>query len=482
MWELRILELLIAFFLLLPLIRPFIKGLWTMDGLAVLPILALGIAAGLFPAYGIRPECFPLIVYAIILNIANLPALSSVLRRLKNDNFRDRGPLSTGIFLGLLVAVTALAVYFVPSLDVDMAASGVHSTLVRDTNRNVDLFLRIYRPDKPEQSGKSALLMLIPPAAGSLLTVDRLCGELSQRGFVVLTYSRKGIDAPAVEDNGTKHLLSLAGNIRLLRAIFHGTTWAAANNLGRSLEEERKQDLEFLLSSLKNRDGIGNLLSEHTNQNLVFIAGFGAGGAAVVSLAASPGFAAKNPAVRGIIGLESPILSALGQESPKTLDISRKEAGWLQFFWANSSVRIANLKPRKVKGIDQLPLPEVPTLFILSDRALYSRYRERRYMSALESFRKGASPAALVMVPGAGPLDYSDAPEKYPLLSLLLTGDMAPVWTRADYLPGTASLIINFAAAVEKTGPFKRTILDKNIYININRAWNMTPSEYILGL
>jgi hypothetical protein len=318
---------------------------------------------------------------------------------------------------------------------------------------------------------------------GSLMTVDRLCGELSRRGFTVLTYSRKGIDSPAIGDPGTKLPLSPTRNIRLLRIIFQGTEWAAANMLGRALEEERKLDLVFLLTSLKNRGGIGNFLTEDTDRDHVFIAGFGAGGAAAVSLAASPGFAAANPAVQGIIGLECPILSSLGQEPVKTVGVSREEAGWLQFFRANLGNWIANLGPKRVTGIEKPPLPEVPAFYILSDRALNAQRRENRYLSIRESFRMGNSPAALAMVPGAGPLDYSDVPATYPLLSLLFSGDTAPVWTREDYLHGTASLIINFAAALSQTqAVFNRTVLDRNISIDTNRAWNLTAPGYILGL
>jgi hypothetical protein len=475
MGELRVLELLIALFLLLPLIRPFIKRLGHMDGLAALPLLALGITAGLFPAYGIRPECFPLIFYVIILNIANFPALLAVFRRLRNDDFRDRGPLVSGLALVLLTAVTALAVGFAPSVDTTLTDSGINTAIVRDTDRNIDLFIRIYGPEGTAGS-QQPLMVLIPPAAGSLLAVDRLCGELSRRGFRVLTYSRKGIDAPAIGDDGTRLLLSPLGNIRLLRVIFQGTAWAGAHTLGRALEEERKRDLVFLLSSL------GNLLPAHTDRDHVFIAGFGAGGAAAISLAASPGFAARNPAVRGIIGLESPILSALDREPKKTVGISREEAGWPQFLWATVSVWVANLGPKRVKGIEKLSLPEVPALCILSDRALDSRRGENRYRGVQESFRNGSSPAVLAMVPGAGPLDYSDVPEKYPLLSLLFPGAKPPVWAREDYLPGTAALMVNFAAALGETVSFQRTVLDRTIHINTNRAWNMTAPEYILGL
>jgi hypothetical protein len=132
---------------------------------------------------------------------------------------------------------------------------------------------------------------------------------------------------------------------------------------------------------------------------------------------------------------------------------------------------------------------EVPSLFILSDRALSRSWRrEQRYQSVIETYRKAVKPAALVMVSGAGPLDYSDVPEKYPLLSRLFPGDAEPLWTREDYLSGTVSLIANFCAALLEDGATQRTpaiqrmALDRAIHVEANGAWNLAAVTYILGL
>jgi hypothetical protein len=491
MWELRTLELLIALFLLLPLIRPFFKGFWAIDGLAILPLLALGVGIGIFPAYGIRPECLPLILYVIFMNIANRPALGAIFRQLKNDDFRDRGIMSSCVLLALLIAVTALAVCFAPSLDTTLTGSGARSATVRDERRNVELFVRVYAPELPAGTGtaeKRPLMILMPPAAGSLLTVDRLCEELSRKGFTTLAYSRRGVDAPAIQTNGRKRLLSPAGTLRLLRAIFQGTRWTGANAVGCALEAKRKQDLAFLLASLRNRwdpalrESIEMLLGDHTDRGVIFIAGYGAGGAAAASLSAEPGFAARNPSVRGIIGLESPILSALGQAPQRALEMSQRQEGALRFF-LNIGAKIVSLGPERIRGFGRIPQPEVPALFILSDRALsHSRRQQQRYMTVMETYRRAVTPVALVMVAGAGPLDYSDVPEKYPLLSRILSGDAEPLWTREEYLGGTASLIANFSAALMETGAVERTLLDRTIRVEVNRAWNLAAPGYILGL
>jgi hypothetical protein len=328
----------------------------------------------------------------------------------------------------------------------------------------------------------SPLLVLVPPAAGSLTAVDRICGELSRRGFTVLSYSRRGIDAPAIRESGKKQMLSPARTIRLLRATLWGTKSAAANAIGGALETERMQDINYLLSSLTQRGGIGNWLPEEADRDRIFIAGYGAGGAALIRLGGAPEFVERNPGVRGIIALESPVLSALKPAPLKTLQITKEEVGGLYFFWANVAARFSALEPKKISGIGTLPLSDIPVLFILSDRVLYSRDRERRYLSVLEIFRTGSKPIALAAVPGAGPLDYSDVPEKYPLLSLLFPGDQPPLWSKEDHAPGTASLITNFAALLIGTGGLQRTALDRNIYIDTNRAWNLPDGKYILGL
>jgi hypothetical protein len=184
-----------------------------------------------------------------------------------------------------------------------------------------------------------------------------------------------------------------------------------------------------------------------------------------------------------MIGLESPILSALGQESAQGRTIKTGQSGGLQSFLIDLGAKIAGLGPTRVRGLDRIPQTEVPALFVLSDRALsYSWRRQQRYLSVLETYRRAVNPAALVMVPGAGPLDYSDVPEKYPFLSRLFPGDAAPLWTRGEYPGGTAALIVNFSAALLEEGALPRTPLDRAIHVDVNGAWNFAAAGYILGL
>ena len=127
MVELIILESLVFLFLLLPLIRPLVKSLWPIDGLTWLPVLALGITCALFPAYGFRPECIPLLLYAVIFNIINIPQVLSLIGHIQNDDFRERNWGLTVFLIGFLVFVTGIGIYFLPGEETALIEEGVSS-------------------------------------------------------------------------------------------------------------------------------------------------------------------------------------------------------------------------------------------------------------------------------------------------------------------------------------------------------------------
>ncbi|MDR2073027.1 MAG: hypothetical protein LBP60_06315 [Spirochaetaceae bacterium] len=501
MWELKIQELLITFFLFLPLIRPFIKNLQAIDGLAWLPLLALGICTGMFAAYGFRPECVPLLLYGIIINGINAPSLISMIRGLKTDEFYEQRRVFTGIALGLLLVVSATALYFSPSPDIILNSRGISTGLIQDEAREGEFFLRVYKPADTggpllPAAGRRPLMILSPPVAGSVTLVDGLCRTLAERGFTVMTYSRRGFDSPAVDGAGKRRGISPVKNFRLLRAMARGSRSAAANAIGRVLEEERGRDIEFLLSSIRKNGAVRDLLLSGTDLECIFLSGYGAAGAALTALSGSPDFAKNNPAVRGIIAVEGPLLSALERAPRKTSPVV-EGSNWFRLLRTDLSNRIAGLGSQKIAGMADLPRPVIPVLFILSSQVLNPRRRDGRYGTILGTLQRALAPALLVAVPGAGPLDYSDGPEKYPFLRVFFHGQGEPVWQEGEFIPGTASLMANFAALLLKPAPAggeprvepsrriiapPRTRLGGELHVEANGAWNSTDTGYILGL
>lgn len=414
-----------AVFLLLSILRPVFKGLWDLKGLALLPLLSLGILAGIFPAYGFRPECIPLLVFAFFLVMMNFGAFFSLFTGLQNEDYRERGPVFTLACLAVFGFFAWAAWEYSPPLDMELD-SGAESLALLDGARKEELWVRFYAP---AVEGPRPLILVIPPVSGSIPVIDAVCGALRDKGWAVLTYSRPGFDSPALAENGTFRRLSLSGLYRLFRALVWGRTDAAANADGITLEEGRRQDVEFLLKELSRNALLRERLAG-AGEDGIFLAGYGAGGAALTGLAASSEWIAENR-VKAIIAIESPILSSLETETPPS----------------RTGGPFAALFPVKITGIGAVPRPEIPVLFIVSDRLLSER--AARYETILKTAQSSTAPVLVAALFGAGPFDYSDSPRLYPAFRFLFPGEQKEAAREAfEYPLFTASLISNFAALV----------------------------------
>jgi hypothetical protein len=475
--ELRILVFYASFFLFLSIIRPLVRGLWKLDGLAACPLLALGIMVGIFPAYGFRPECIPLLFFALFLTFANLPDLTALFFGLQSDSYRDRGLLfilATGAVFACTLWIT---LYFDPPVDMELFYEGAETIQLQDSRRGAELNVRIYGAGESASAGRP-LLILLPPAAGSLPVVDAVCSALKERGFTVITYSRIGFDSPAFDGSGMPVRLFLPGLYRLINALCRGLNDVAANAGGRELEEGRRLDTEFLLGELSLNKALWNKLPG-ADRNCIFLAGYGAGGAALTVLAGMDDFAAGYPQVRGIIAVEGPLLSSLeGDVPPSSSPASDNPAG--------AFTRRAGFIPKKITRIGTVPRPLLPILFILSDRVIQNR--SGRYETILRTLGAARNTALLAAVPGAGPFDYSDSPRYYPIYSSLFRGAVH----REGQVPGpglTALLMTNFAALVLETprngeapenAPLRTAVLDSDIHIETGGVWQIPGARTIL--
>jgi hypothetical protein len=454
MTELIVLESLAFFFLFLPVIQPFIKGLRPIDGLAWLTVLALGIIIILFPAYGFRPECIPLLIYAVFFNIANIRQILSITHRIQNDDFLERSRGLAVFQTTALVFVTAIGIYFFPVKEAALVENAVSSVLVYDEEHDNRYFIRVYGPpdagdtspaeNRPVLTLRPALLV-VPPLTGSIMMIDRLCAALRDGGFTVISYSRPGLDFPAFDRNGRALMPPPENILNIFRSHIRGRASAAANKAGRFLETERQNDIRFLLNLIRRNRGIPGYTEapgNRTDWDGVFAAGYGAGGSALLSLSG------EGAAFRGIVVIESEILSAYREsERPPVPELSR-DANWFQAFWAGISSRAEEAVSGKIAGIGETPDPQAPVCFIASSRARDDKERNGRYAAMLQVFRTTAVPVILVSVPGAGLPDYSDAPEKYPLYPVLFPGPGERLWPLSSCIPGTAALIVNFAVSV----------------------------------
>ncbi|MDR0623415.1 MAG: hypothetical protein LBG10_03200 [Treponema sp.] len=488
MREIWIPELIIFLFLLVSLLRPLFKALWPLGGLSWLPLLGVGITLGLYPAYGFRPESVPLLLFGLLLSILHIPAMVSSAGSRPNDDFRDRRLIFTLSGLVVLAAAGTVVFVFSPQISPDLTDAGVNTVEIRDEERNRLYFLRTYHPSGSPDTGP--LLFLIPPEGGSVPAVDKICAGLRDRGFTVVSYSRRGFDFPAAGTGGQNYFISPSRLWNLWTAFRGGFKSKTANDRGRALETARREDIEFLLPHVTRGREAGE-------PSLVLI-GYGAGGSALVYLAGSPAFAPRAAAVKGIIAVE-PGLWRVYRAEERKFRAAPEGAGRLLQAWTGIQNRFINFKPLRISGFDPPPRPAVPVTYLVSDRVWDQRPGKSRYGAVRETLRNSSHPAALVSLDGAGPLDYTAYPLSHPLYSALFPGLKKTAWEGADLTGTVVTIMANFSAAlpepesaVETTGPDEYLVpraapaagLGAGIRNRLRfetRSWNLPDLRYILA-
>jgi hypothetical protein len=451
--EIWIPETIIVLFLFLPQLQGFFKALEELPGLNWLPLLALFITAGIFPAYGFRLECIPLLVYASACNFILIIRFASH-RRQKDGGFFDEdsgcpGPLFKILSLLLLGLCLLPAYLFAPHKEGIPVSEGVRAIPIRDEKQGRDYFVRIY--DSPVE-GKHPLILVIPPESGSVPVIDPVCDELRRLGFTAVTYSRKGFDSPALGGTSRKYMLSPFLQGRFLSLYRKGAVQVKANAIGRSLETGRLEDLRFLLLRfVQNSEAGGPLFGRDTVTESIFLAGYNAGGAgALYYTSENRESDNEKPKISGIITIESNFWSLMQGEEHRPEDIP-EGSGALLRFRINLRNRLRSLNTLQISGLEEPPETGKPILLVVSDRAFEAEKAGGPYGALFQVFTRSVSgPRLLAAVPGAGPLDYSSIPVTKPLYSLLFGGKEKKIWRGEDYPAKTAGLIAGFASSVLK--------------------------------
>jgi hypothetical protein len=294
--DLGILEILIAFFLFMPWTQAAVKEFRLVRGFVWFPPIALFCAATLFPAYGFRPECVPLLVFAFVNNILNL-------KDLKKKTLRPgyhKSPLDFLVALIFIALTTFVAVYFLPLTDAREWARA-EETAIRDNRRNIDYRVRIYAAAAAVSNDDDApLVIVVPPVTGSAAIVDRFCHTLSeQRGVTVASFSRLGLDIPAGGADGKKIYPSLA--VFTQYALNHLPDWENKPDAGAFFEEERIADIRYILSAVR-----APLLAAQHRGGGTYLLAYDEAASAAVRLARDETFLEENPRLKGIVAVSVP--------------------------------------------------------------------------------------------------------------------------------------------------------------------------------
>ncbi|MDR2758685.1 MAG: hypothetical protein LBB78_04840 [Spirochaetaceae bacterium] len=484
MGELRILEGLVVFLIILPLLRSFFIKLESIDGLLFLPFVSFCITIAIFPAYGFRPECIPLLLYTFSLTIAYITPVFTLLKHSPLDIIPEKRSVFAIAAAILLVPTAGIAFFFTPSQETGLVSEGVFTRKVYNLPEKTEFMLRIYGSGEGEAPGgaRRPLMLLVPPIAGSVSVIDQVCLKLWERGFTVISYSR--LFDISQQGEGGPYGTSIAAVYRLFRVHTRGFKLLSVNTAGRALEAERIKEIQFLLSYIQ-ADHRGDSVFAGVDTANIFIAGYGIGGGALTQLAGSPGFNRTNPGVKGIIAVEGPIFSAFTGEEPPP-QAAGEDLSWFRSLRAGIVRWFSRWRPLRITGLGVVPRPEVPALYLVSDKAPDPRYRDTRYAAVFQALHGSREPAVLAAVPGAGILDYTDIPEKFPFYRVLFPGKKQSPWDRdrRDFVKETAAMMTNFAVLFLENSPAlpRREQLGQDIYLETGGAWNFRNPRSILEL
>jgi len=436
MVEYWIAALIIILFLLLSFLRSFFKRYWSLDGLVWLPVLSFFLILGFFPAYGFRPEFVPLLAYSFLLNIANIPLLiesassSGDASSSLDDRGRDHGIVLPFIEFVLLIIVCVPVYVFAPKIPLALLTDGVEKRMIHNESATYSYLMRIYSPQF-NNGGLTPIIFLAPPEAGSVYAVDRICWELMEQGFTVISYSRRGFDFPAEGEEKKRYVSPVRINA-MWQAFRKGTENTKANERGKFLESERQKDIEFLLPLVcRNMDekGVALIPGFHANEGLpVFVVGYGAAGSAAAYLFEQPVFSSLCANVKGIAAIESRLWSAYQEASQRPL--GRRRTG---------AANVVKADAVNVLEAKWLPQPGISILYMVSDKAFDSgqsgnnsfqearranqEIRRNPYRAVLDTFRNSSSPIALAAFDGAGPFAYNDYFLTHPAYLFLFPGE-----------------------------------------------------------
>jgi hypothetical protein len=439
MSEIWVTEAMVCLFLALPLFRPLVKTLWPLDGLVWLPPIALIIILGIFPAYGFRPECLPILLFTLIYNASNLGYIISSIRSQPSDAFRDRSNLLT-VFAFIMLGAAAFTMFaFSPRVGDYPETETEQAKLLKIPGEKFGkyFYLRIYGPF---QAGRP-IIFIVPPEIGSSASVELVCSKLENKGYTVVTYSRNDFDIPFVDENGKKHYSLLAKMPGYLYASVRGTKLASANERGKAMEAERQSDIEYLLPRIYGLFGKTN----NDELPLILLAGYGAGGSALAYMNANGVFALNNN-VLGIAAIESRLWSSYQKKPPNASKVSFRR-GFIYRSLLDIVDRIPDLFPKTLKRTEVLPSASLPVLYLVSGRALKHPLLDygmgkNPYQAIFDTQRLASGQIAIAAIKDAAPLDYQDFPLTHPVYSFSLT----KLKNAANAINDTASIIGNFAS------------------------------------
>ena len=383
----------------------------------------------MIPAYGIRPECFLLLLFSLVYSVLQFPSVAAAFSRFKHYPIRDNARILSFLAAAMLAFSIGIAFRFLPPDETPGIAAQKTQLTINDPARGIDLFVSYYR-------GKGGdLVLLIPPITVPLSMVEGMCAAFNDAGYRVLAFSRPSFDSSALEQNGEAIEIPVFEKIERYMQAINGA--GNKNMAGEQIAAaaEREADIRFLLYALKT----GPLSAAVTDYENLFLLGYGAGGAAAIRLAGNKIFLRTNPAVKAAAAIESVVLCGFSDR--------RYEPG--ANVWQNIKNIFKEMFQKPIPHLENIVHPEIPVLFVAGDGA-QRKNSYRRYMAVIQTMIESEAPFLFASINGVHAVDFSALSQKYPVLPVLLPTTKEGVWPREDAVARTADYIAAFFSQVKE--------------------------------
>lgn len=299
--------------------------------------------------------------------------------------------------------------------------------------------MRIYGnlPEKSKtqtNSGNDApVVLIVPPMVGSSILVDLVCAELSNRGNIVVSYSRKGLDIPAYMYDRTIHLPPVRMLFNVWETYRKALVYQKENKMASALEAERKNDIVSVMSYIEKR----------WPKRKKVIIGYGMGGSAAVYLSADEAFVSSHPSLYGVLAIEGRLYSTFYGEKPAEKFIEP----FLPFAFAQRIEKwFIERKPVKINALSDAPKLKVPVQFVFSASNETLDMYINPYAAVQKTARENDEASVMRNFKNIHPVDWTDIPVKYPFIRFLSTGIKKKAWTNSESIANTADMFQLFIA------------------------------------
>ncbi len=192
MSDIFIAEILVLLLIFPVIIRPFSRTLQWMQGLAILPIVALLCQILIIAAFNLRFSYLPVVLLVVLVLLANLSRLFRFLRSLPTDWFGFSALLIHG-FLLLLFALTAVSLFLFKPEGNYVPAIPVVKTIFREPYANgIQASYTVWEAEITEVNpAANPVVLYLPDTAGEAFGRITAVNMLAEAGYTVVqgTYS-----------------------------------------------------------------------------------------------------------------------------------------------------------------------------------------------------------------------------------------------------------------------------------------------------